>query len=43
MATRDDILKLLEVGVCPECGGKLIHTEGCVECSVCGWSLCEEA
>ena len=26
--------------VCPDCGGKMIHAEGCNECSVCGLSLC---
>lgn len=27
--------------VCPECGGKIIYTSGCKECSnKCGWSKC---
>jgi ribonucleoside-diphosphate reductase alpha chain len=27
--------------VCPECGGKIIYTGGCKECSnKCGWSKC---
>jgi len=26
---------------CPDCGGKLVHTDGCVKCESCGWSKCE--
>ncbi len=26
---------------CPDCGAQLIHAEGCVMCSCCGWSRCE--
>jgi len=27
---------------CPECGGKVIHASGCVQCQdlACGWSAC---
>lgn len=25
---------------CPDCGGPLIHAEGCVCCPVCGFSRC---
>ena len=25
---------------CPECGAKLIHAGGCVQCSECAWSKC---
>ena len=26
---------------CPECGGKdLVRAEGCITCSMCGWSRC---
>jgi hypothetical protein len=25
---------------CPECGGPLIHAEGCVACPICGYSAC---
>lgn len=25
---------------CPECGGSVVHKEGCKECSVCQWSVC---
>lgn len=25
---------------CPECGGDLIYTDGCVSCSSCNWSKC---
>lgn len=26
--------------VCPECGGKLVYSEGCVVCPKCAWSRC---
>ena len=25
---------------CPDCGGQLIHQEGCALCPCCGYSLC---
>lgn len=25
---------------CPECGGKIQHEGGCVQCPTCGWSKC---
>jgi len=25
---------------CPDCGGPLVHAEGCVTCPVCGYSAC---
>lgn len=25
---------------CPECGASLIRTEGCIQCTNCGWSRC---
>jgi ribonucleoside-diphosphate reductase alpha chain len=28
------------VGVCPDCSGPLIHTEGCSKCQSCGYSKC---
>jgi len=28
------------VGVCPDCGGALIHEEGCVVCRICGYTKC---
>jgi ribonucleoside-diphosphate reductase alpha chain len=28
------------VGVCPDCSGPLIHTEGCSKCQGCGYSKC---
>ena len=25
---------------CPDCGGQVAYTEGCVKCLGCGWSEC---
>ncbi len=25
---------------CPDCGGPLVHGEGCLACAVCGFSRC---
>lgn len=25
---------------CPDCGGPLVHGEGCICCPVCGFSRC---
>lgn len=25
---------------CPDCGKKLVHAGGCVECQSCGWGGC---
>ena len=25
---------------CPDCGGPLVHGEGCVTCPICGFSAC---
>jgi len=25
---------------CPDCGGPLVHGEGCLACPVCGFSRC---
>jgi ribonucleoside-diphosphate reductase alpha chain len=27
-------------GVCPDCGGQLMHAEGCLNCRICGFSKC---
>jgi len=28
------------VGVCPDCGGALVHEEGCMKCYGCGYTKC---
>ena len=28
------------VDICPACGSRLAHKEGCVSCPICGWSAC---
>jgi len=28
------------VGVCPDCGGTLMHEEGCIKCHSCGFTKC---
>ena len=25
---------------CPDCGGRLVPSGGCIGCSACGWSRC---
>ncbi|NYZ77209.1 hypothetical protein H0O02_02745 [Candidatus Micrarchaeota archaeon] len=35
--------ELIKQSICPVCKAKLKHTEGCLECAACGWSLCLEA
>ena len=35
------INELIDANICPDCGNKLVHRNGCVECVVCGWSLCK--
>ncbi len=25
---------------CPDCGGPLVHAEGCATCPVCGFTAC---
>jgi len=27
-------------GMCPDCGGSLVHEEGCLNCRLCGFSKC---
>ena len=31
----------IEIAKCPECGVKLSHTGGCINCSNCGWTKCD--
>lgn len=31
---------IVEGEKCPQCGGKIIYTNGCKQCSDCGWSKC---
>ena len=31
---------LLGVQVCPECGGTMVETSGCISCSSCGYAFC---
>jgi len=38
-----EIEKLIEEGICPNCKKELKHKEGCLECINCGWSTCDEA
>lgn len=31
---------IVEGEKCPQCGGKIIYTNGCKQCADCGWSKC---
>lgn len=31
----------IEIAKCPECGAKLSHTGGCINCYNCGWTKCD--
>lgn len=31
---------LPRMSTCPECGGPLVHGEGCHTCPLCGYSAC---
>ncbi|MGB9719632.1 MAG: hypothetical protein ACPL06_03500 [Candidatus Anstonellales archaeon] len=42
-AKNNNDIKKIKKGICPVCGSKLAHEEGCVECPNCGWSECEIA
>ena len=33
-------LQLFRAARCPDCGGPLVHGEGCASCPVCGYSRC---
>jgi hypothetical protein len=33
-------LQLFRAVRCPDCGGPLVHGEGCASCPVCGYSHC---
>ncbi len=30
----------LGVQACPECGGTMVETSGCISCSACGYAFC---
>ena len=37
----DELVELPQPnGVCPDCGGSLVHEEGCLNCRLCGFSKC---
>ena len=40
IAKKEVETKEQEEMFCPECGGRLHKTEGCVKCYDCGWSAC---
>ncbi len=42
MARRVRVRRIVlpRVAYCPECGGPLIHGEGCRTCPLCGYSAC---
>lgn len=29
-----------QIGICPDCGSTIEHSEGCMKCNSCGWSKC---
>ena len=33
-------LQLTRQPLCPDCGGPIVHGEGCATCPVCGYSHC---
>lgn len=33
-------LSLFRSPRCPDCGGPLVHGEGCISCPICGFSRC---
>src|SRR3990170_2742896 len=37
---RQEALRLVFVGVCPDCGEPLVHENGCAPCRSCGFSKC---
>jgi ribonucleoside-diphosphate reductase alpha chain len=40
MENYEEIKEKLNNGICPECGAKIAHAEGCVICHCCGFSMC---
>ncbi len=38
---NEEKLTLVDETICPECGAKMIVSEGCMTCPVCGYSLCK--
>lgn len=37
---NQEINRLIDLGICPDCGYPLTYSEGCELCRGCGWSLC---
>ncbi len=31
----------INIRVCPECAGPVVHNSGCVTCRQCGWGRCQ--
>lgn len=40
LPAKKDVEQSCYIEKCPECGAKLIHAGGCVQCSECSWSKC---
>ncbi|MHB8281314.1 MAG: hypothetical protein ACYDDE_00750 [bacterium] len=36
----NDIQEKINSGICPDCGNKIAHVEGCITCYFCGFSMC---
>ena len=38
--SKNESSKKTNGSLCPECGAKVLHSNGCVQCMECGWSKC---